>query len=167
MDLGCIEVVVTTKPSVGKNILRIVLIVLAVIGFVGGLLNPWLLAVALACGIGAYIVGNGIQVDYEYSLVDRELRLAKIMNKSKRKSLGTFDLDKMDILAPEKSWHLDEYKNRKFTKELDYSAHEAEDKNRYVLILPDTKVLLTLAGEEAEVLLGAVRTFAPRKVFTE
>lgn len=170
MDNGCIEIVVNTRNNTLMSFLRILLICLTVCFVLLGLATGiWVaIIIAIATGVGAWFVGRNINVDYEYSLVDRELRLAKIMNKSSRKSLGTYDLDKMEILAPQGSWHLDGMKNRQVAKTLDYSTRDPQEKGtKYELYIGDTKLLLSLAGEEAEVLLGAIRQFAPRKVFKD
>ena len=170
MDNGCIEVVVNTKKNTLMSFLKILLICLTacfvLIGLATGL---WVaVIIGIATGVGAWFVSRNVNIEYEYSLVDRELRLAKIMDKSSRKSLGSYDLDKMEILAPQGSWHLDGMKNRQVAKTLDYSSHDPQEKGtKFELYIGDTKLLLTLAGEEAEVLLGAIRQFAPRKVFKD
>lgn len=168
---GVIEVVVCNKPNTGMKALKILLIVLAVAGFFLSAASLIFLIVAVVCAILAYVVNGKIQIDYEYSLVDRELRVARIANKEKRKHLGTYDLDKMEILAPATSYHLDDFKRHKVDKDLDYSDHlkpEDHPQGRYILFLEDnTRIQLTLQGEEAQRLLDSIRQFAPRKVFRD
>jgi len=169
MDLGCIETVVKTKKNPLMSVAKVALIVVAALCILIGAAGLWIaLLLGIAAGVGAYFAAQNCDVDYEYSLVDRELRLAKIMNKSSRKNLGTFDLDKMEILAPANSWHLDDFKNRQFAKTLDYSKHDPEEKDtKYVLCMSDAKVFLSFEGEEAKVMLDTIRQFAPRKVFKD
>lgn len=178
MDLGVIEVVVNRKRSALLSAARILCIIGAVMFLMLGLVLMSLIglfalipiAVGIGCVVGAYFSRMNSQVDYEYSLVDRELRVAKIMNKEKRKSVGTYDLDKMEILARAGSHELDSYHNMKDCRVLDYSAKdEAKADSLYELYLIDQndklKILLNLEGEEGEKLLNSVRMFAPRKVF--
>ena len=73
------------------------------------------------------------QIEYEYLYCERELSVDKIMNKSKRKNAGKFEVERMEILAPMGSYHLDEFKNKTY-KELDFSSGtENKPEKRYVL----------------------------------
>ena len=47
----------------------------------------------------SYKIFNGFNVEYEYSLIDDELRFAKIINKSKRKELVTINRSNIKIIA--------------------------------------------------------------------
>ena len=51
-------------------------------------------------------------LEYEYLYLDKELSVDKIMAKSKRKRVGTYSLDRMEVFAPVYSYHLDNFKNR-------------------------------------------------------
>ncbi|MBP3217927.1 MAG: hypothetical protein J6M46_06125 [Lachnospiraceae bacterium] len=123
----------------------------------------------IGCLVGYYFVNMNVGIDYEYSYVQKELRIAKIMNKERRKEVATYDLEKMEILAPVRSWHLDSYKNRQIAKDVDYSSGEEKqpDPCYYLYLEGNTRVKLELEGEEAMQLLDAVKQMAPRKVFTD
>lgn len=179
MELGVIEVVVNRKKSALISFAHVLCIIgavmflflgLAALGIVG-LIALVPIAIGIGCVVGAYFSRMNSQVDYEYSLVDRELRVAKIMNKERRKKAGSYDLDKMEILAPSKSHQLDSYHNMQDVKTVDYSAKDSSKSDSlyelYIIDQNDKKrLLLNLEGEEGEKLLNAVRMFAPRKVFT-
>ena len=64
---------------------------------------------AIATGVGAYLANMRTEVEYEYLYLDKELTIDKIMAKTKRKRIGVYKLDSMEILAPIKSYHLDNY----------------------------------------------------------
>lgn len=179
MELGVIEVVVNRRKSGLISFLRILCIIGAVVFlFLGmalmgavGLIALIPLGIGVACIVGAWAARMNSQIDYEYSLVDRELRVAKIMNKERRKSVGKYDLDKMEILAPSSSHQLDSYHHMQDVKTLDYSAKDpSQADSLYELYIIDQstkeRLLLNLADEEGEKLLNSVRMFAPRKVFT-
>lgn len=165
MDLGVIEVVVNTGRNTLLAILRIVLIVLAVCLLILGIIANFILLIpAAACGVGAYFADLNAIVDYEYSLVGNELRVAKILKKEKRKFLGTYDLDKLEILAPEKAHQLDSYRNSDRYKTLDYSNHN-DAEHRYQAYLDGSqRVILTIDSEEGERLIKSIRQVAPSKV---
>lgn len=174
MELGVIEVVVPRKKSSLLGVAKVLCTVLAVILIFLGLtvmniIGLWALiplVLGVAAGIGAYFASMNSNVDFEYSLVDRELRVAKILNKERRKSMAKYDLDKLEIMAPMKSHELDSYRNRQNTKEADYSTRDASRENTtyWCFLEGNQKIVLDLAGSDGEKLLNAVKMFAPRKV---
>ena len=86
------------------------------------------------------------------------------MAKAKRKRVATYSIDRLEILAPIKSYHLDNYKNRN-VKVKDYSiGEELQPDLRYVMYYEGgEKVLLSPSPE----LVKVIKTVAPRKVFTD
>ena len=70
----------------------------------------------------------------------------------------------MEIMAPFKSYRLDNYKNRTF-KEVDISRHVVElPDRRYVFYYDGTEKVIFEPNEE---LIKALRNTAPRKIFTD
>ncbi len=104
------------------------------------------------------------ELEYEYLYVDKELTVDKVMAKTKRKRVAVYTVEKMEIVAPVKSWHLDNYKNRN-DKEVDYSSREVKQ--------PDTRYVFYYEGrqkvifEPNEDLVKAMQFAAPRKVFKD
>lgn len=68
-----------------------------------GLKNTGLLMVAIVISAILYYVSykifNSFNVDYEYSIVEDEIRFAKIINKSKRRELLTVNRSNIKIIA--------------------------------------------------------------------
>ena len=170
MELGIIEVVVNCKKNPLIGVAKVVCVILAVLLLLGGLslmgiLGLWALVpivLGVAAVIGAYLANLNSNVDYEYSLVDRELRVAKILNKEKRKAVGQYDLDKLEILAPMNS-------PRQGLKEMDFSTRDSEKAatTYYCYLEGSKKLILDISGSDGEKMLGAIRMFAPRKVFAD
>ncbi|MER2026301.1 MAG: hypothetical protein ABS874_03530, partial [Lachnospiraceae bacterium] len=104
---------------------------------------------------------------YEYVYVDKEIRVAKIQQKQRRKELAVYDLTKMEVMAPSGSGHLDEYKGRNLTV-IDYSSCEDGNKPfRYEVVMKDgSKLILDMVGEYGAQVITILRTYFPRKVFT-
>jgi len=104
------------------------------------------------------------ELEYEYLYVDKELTVDKFMAKTKRKRVAVYTVEKMEIVAPVKSWHLDNYKNRN-DKEVDYSSREVKQ--------PDTRYVFYYEGrqkvifEPNEDIVKAMQFAAPRKVFKD
>lgn len=170
MDTGVLEIVVNKKTDTLLKIMRVLTIVLAVCFVLGGFMFGALiigLILAVACGVASYFLWLNCVVDFEYDYVEKELRIAKILQKQKRKELVSYPLDKIEILAPSSSWHLDPYKGRQM-ETADYSSgYEDRLRYQYTLITDNKKILLELDGEEGDRLLTTIRTFAPRSVFRD
>ncbi len=168
MDVGCLEVVVNRKSGTLMRVLFILAVFLTVCFVLLFFLtfNLLLLIPAAGFGVGAYFAKLYSVVDYEYAYVERELRIARIYSKQKRKEVGTYDLGKMQILAPIGSHELDRFQNRE-EKVLDFSSGDPGDaKDRFVMIMEDnTRLILDLAGETGQQIIKQIAAYYPRKVF--
>ena len=130
-----VECMVKKKANGLMSALKVLLIGITVItgllGFMGLIV---FLIIAVVAGVGAYFVSLNANLEYEYLYVDKQLTVDKIMARTRRKKVETFDLERMEILAPIKSWHLDDYKNRQL-KVVDYSSGvEQQPDIRYSMI---------------------------------
>lgn len=160
-----VECLVKAKQPAGAKFLQGVLVVLTVVGAVGMFVFGTIaLIVAVVCGVGAYLVNMFTDLEYEYLYLDRELVVDKIMAKSKRKRVATYSVDRMEIVAPIKSYHLDGFKNRS-VKVKDYSiGEELKPDLRYAIYYEGGEKLVLSPNEE---LVKALKNVAPRKVFTD
>ncbi len=160
-----VECLVATKPSAVKKFLKVLMIMLAVAFLFLGLMGYVVaLFLGIVFGVIAYIVSGQISVEYEYLYLDREITIDRITGQSKRKRIATYEVERMEILAPIKSYHLDNYKNRNI-KAVDYSSGEEKQPDvRYVLYYEGSqKVILEPSMEFVQ----AVMNVAPRKVFKD
>ena len=165
MNETYVECMVKRKNSGPLTALKILLIVIAVIAFLIGSIGSIIFyIIAVAAGVGAYFVGLNASLEYEYLYVDKQLSVDKILAKSRRKKVETFDLGRMEMLAPIKSWHMDEFKNRQL-KDVDYSSGlEEKPDRRYCMIYNGEKRVIFEPNEE---MVAAIKSIAPRKVFTD
>ena len=160
-----VECLVKAKQSGIAKFFRVFLIVLTVLFALfmvfGGIIA---LLLAIVCGVGAYFINLFTDLEYEYLYLDRELIVDKVMAKTRRKRVATYSIDRLEIMAPVKSYHLDSYKNRD-AKVKDYSIHEE--------LKPDLRYAMYYEGGEkillspSESLVKAMKNAAPRKIFTE
>jgi len=163
-----VECLVKAKPSIlGKffKVLLIVLTVVFVLAFiVVGTVIPYIILLPVATGVGAYFVNLYTDLEYEYLYLDKELVIDKVMAKTKRKRIGTYSLDRMEILAPIKSYHLDNYRNRD-AKQCDYSiGEELQPDRRYVMYYEGgQKIILSPSAE----MIKVMKNVAPRKVYSD
>lgn len=159
-----VEYMVAKKPSVILTFLKILLIMLTVVFVLIGFFNFIALIIAAAAAAGAYFASLNADIEYEYLYLEREISVDKVMAKRRRKKVGTFSVEQMEIFAPLNSHRLDSYRNMN-TKTLDYSSGIAnQPERRYMMIYNgNTKVIL----EPNEAMIKAVQSVAPRKVFTD
>ena len=164
MDKGYYEFLVKGKPNMGAKVGKVVFFILALLSLVAALLfgSPILIVVTIAFGIGTYFTSGYTDVEYEYLYCDKTITVSKIMAKEKRKDLETFDIDKMEILAPANSYRLGDFKNRDL-KEVNYwSVDKTKEEPPYAMIYEGgRKILLDLPQEFVKM----VQNNAPRKVF--
>lgn len=165
MNETYVECLVKKKSNSIMKLLKILTTMLAVcFGFIGLALFLPALIIGIPMAIAAYFITMNTDIEYEYLYVDKELTVDKIMNRSKRKKVAAFDLGRMEILAPFKSYHLDSFKNRT-VKTVDYgSGTERQPDIRYAMYYDGTqKVILEPSPE----LIKAIQMIAPRKVFKD
>ena len=160
-----VECMVKKKANGLMSALKVLLIGITVItgllGFMGLIV---FLIIAVVAGVGAYFVSLNANLEYEYLYVDKQLTVDKIMARTRRKKVETFDLERMEILEPIKSWHLDDYKNRQL-KVVDYSSGvEQQPDIRYSMIYNGEKRVIFEPNAE---MVAAIKSIAPRKVFTD
>lgn len=120
--------------------------------------------IAIAFGVLDYFVFQWTDLEYEYLYLDKEISVDKIMAKTRRKKLTTISVEKIEIMAPEKSHQLDSYRNRQ-TKVTDVSAgHDLPDQKLYWIFYEgNQKILMNLTEDFARTIKG----IAPRKVFMD
>ena len=168
MSDAYVECLVKAKPSVLGKIGGFLLTALSVLCVLTIFVLPPLMLFAfigaILFGVGAYFVKMFTDLEYEYLYLDKELVVDKIMAKTKRKRVATYHLDRIEILAPIKSYRLDNYRNRN-AKEKDYSiGEELKPDLRYAAYYEGGEKLILSPSEE---LVKAIRNVAPRKVFMD
>ena len=166
MSDAYVECLVKVKPSMlgkfGKYVLIVLTVILACLMFLT--MNVILLILAVIPGVGAYFLNMFTDLEYEYLYLDKELTIDKVMAKSKRKRVAVYQLDRMEILAPIKSYHLDNFRNRT-AKEKDFSiGYEEQPDRRYVMYYEGgEKLILSPSADMIKIMKNA----APRKVFSD
>lgn len=160
-----VECLVQAKSSALGKLLKYLLIAITVVLGIMCLAGRLIVILgAVAAGVGAYFVHLNTDIEYEYLYLDKELTIDKVMAKTKRKRVGTYQLERVEIFAPIKSYHLDNYKNRD-VKVLDYSiGEELQPDRRYALYYEGGIKLILSPSEE---FIKAMKNVSPRKVFTD
>ena len=160
------ELLVKKDSGVKETVIRFVSVIPTVLSGLLTILtgNPILFIIAIAFVGLDYLVFQWTDIEYEYLYLDKEISVDKIMAKTRRKKVTTIDVNKIEIMAPEKSYQLDSYRNRQ-VKVTDLSAgHDLpEEKLYWIFYEGNQKFLMNLTEDFAKTIKGV----APRKVFTE
>lgn len=160
-----VECLVERKTNGFIKFLKYFLISLTVVLALGSLLFNitvgFILAIVL--GVVSYFVSTYTDIEFEYLYVDKQISVDKVFAKSKRKAVAKYDVDKMEIMAPIKSYKLDDYKNRQ-SKVVDYSSGVEKQPDRRFVFYYDGKEKVII--EPSEDFVKAIMNVAPRKVVT-
>lgn len=159
MDQIYIEVLVARKHNTAAGIGKILAGIAAVLCFLGSMASIFALAGAALFGFLAYYCYLQEWVEYEYSYVSRELTVDKIMAKSRRKTVASYLLDKIEAGGMENSIRLDTFRNKN-CKTIDYTSKNGQ--SPFVLYYEgQCKILLDAdAG-----LMQALHNAAPSRIF--
>lgn len=166
MSEAYIECLVKAKPSMLGKFFKVLLYLLTAILLILMLLTMSIIIfiLAIVAGVGAYFVGMYTDLEYEYLYLDKELTIDKVMGKSKRKRVAVYQLERMEIFAPIKSYHLDNFRNRQ-TKDKDYSiGYEEQPDLRYAMYYEGGERLILSPSPE---MVKIMKNAAPRKVFSD
>lgn len=161
-----VEVLVQCKPKIGLIIAKFVFYIICALGIVfamigGGLLG---LIIAVVFGGAGYYLGSLSQVEYEYVYCDKNLDIDVIYSQSKRKSLMSLDIGKMEALVRVEGSKMREFASRKCVVK-DFSTGNKESKKDVYALFYDGNLQVLL--EPNERLLNALSYVAPRKIYKD
>ena len=104
-------------------------------------------------------------VEYEYNYFDDKLRVDKIMHASNRRRLNTFNVGKMEILAPADSSRFGGGVNNR--EKYDFSTHD-DTMRAYILVaIDEDNNICELKFSPNEQLLAAIKRMHSRNVFED
>jgi hypothetical protein len=164
------ELLVKRQKGAKENIIRVLCIVPTVLAAALALLlastgvGLVLFILAIAFGVLDYFIYQWTDIEYEYLYLDKEISIDKIMAKTRRKTVLTLDVNKIEIIAPVNSYHLDSYRSRQ-CKVTDLGAgKDLEDMKLYWVYYEGNQKYVMNFDED---FLKPVKLVAPRKVFTD
>ena len=168
IDNNYVECLVESKASPMVKILSFLSLAVAIIFFLLSVISPLGIIDLILCigaGVLYYFLTLNANIEFEYQYCEREITVDKILNKSRRKNVAKYDVNKIEAMAPSRSYHLDEFKN-KTLKVVDFSARQKDRQ-------PDPTYTFIYDGKEKVIFepnaefVTAVKNVAPRKVFTD
>lgn len=166
MSEAYVECLVTGKGNIIFKLLRYFFYALCFVAFASLLLGTGFFGVifGFAFAAGGYYIGMLAEVEYEYLYMDKEITIDRILAQQSRKKVATYSMERMEIMAPFKSYRLDNYKNRQ-VKEKDYSiGYEDKPDRRYIFYYEGGEKIILSPSEE---MVKVMKNANPRKVFTD
>ena len=161
------ELLIKKEPTGKDQALKVLIIALIVLTAAAGLFIiplAWVLTIAL--GVAAYFILPLLDLEYEYVFVNGELDIDRIASKAKRKRMKSFDLAKMEIMAPMNSHRMDYQNHNTNMKVLDFSSGNPQHKIFAMIIADDNSVCKVLLEPDRE-LINNIAKSCPRKVFLD
>lgn len=156
------QLVKRQTPAIYKAAKAGLIAVTAVVGAAGLLLIPLLLIPAALLAALDYWLFMRWDLEFEYLLINTDLDVDKIMSRNKRKKYQSFDLHKLEVMAPLRSHALDSY-NQKQLKTIDISSGTG-GQEVYVMILSQDQEMVKVIFEPNQQIRNGIKLIAPRKV---
>ena len=143
--------------KVGLIILSAALILLSLSVILWFLLIP---GVALA--YLTYRLSLNWDLEYEYTFVNGELDVDKIMAKTRRKRCAVFTMEQTELIAPEGAQQLEQFRNMS-CRTMDFSSGIADHK-KYIMYTSCNNEMVRAVLEPSERMLNDMWNASPRKV---
>ena len=157
------ELLIKQRDNKTNKILGYAFLVVAVIALVATILmSPFFIIGIVGSGLASFFIYfRRMSVEYEYTYLDKEIRVDRIYNLNNRKQVDTLDLNKMEILAVHDSEALKSFSHRQAALS-DYSAGEDnEDTKVYELWYDGSRRILLSLNED---FMAPILRFWPNKV---
>ena len=149
-------ILVERKKNIASKALQGGSVVLAIVALLLILLTwrPIFFLLAFVFGFLA-IFFTRRYIEFEYSYFDGEVRLTKIINKSRRKKLAFYNMDEVVIIAPVGDRGVYNYENDSKLKVRDLTSKDPEA-NIYIMVAKGNKGMELIKFEPNEELLSEI-----------
>lgn len=154
------EHLVKKKREAKETVIKAVMIVLTVLGFLFNIFIPFGIVLACLLVVADVVTFRRLDIEYEYMYLNGELDIDMILHKERRKKLCSIRLEDIEIIAPTGAVELDNYKNIQVT---DYSSRY-EGAETYDVVCSVSGEKRRVRFEPKEAVLQDMWMRAPRKV---
>ncbi|MDF2822391.1 MAG: hypothetical protein K0R15_2839 [Clostridiales bacterium] len=108
-----------------------------------------------------YFIYKKTNIEYEYTMINENIVIDKIMNKQKRKRVINFDIRKFDVVAPAGHQELSRYKNMKVLN----CSSDDRTHNIFIGILKSEDKVIRLIFEPNDRMLETMRIIIGKKLY--
>lgn len=151
MEENSHEQLIKTSKSSAYNTVKYASFCIAGIGFLTFYQEKMLSILLIVIGAALFIYKRHLYVEYEYILIDGEMDIDKIFEMSKRKTVASFNVKEIELMALEDSNYIKDFSGKpskilnavpKGNKDKAYIAIVTGGKDRFQLrFLPDERIL--------------------------
>ena len=159
-NIGIDQIIKVNQPKYAKA-LKIGMILLSIFSLLLVII-PFGIFFPIGFTIATVIIFRRFNAEYEYSLMEKELTIDRIIAMSRRKRCGTFNVGRLEIMAQYGSDKLKETEKRNF-KTYNYSAN-IDINGTYVLVVPCNKEMVRIMLDPDERMKENIWKLAPSKV---
>lgn len=159
MDEVFVEQIVKRRISISGILLRMLFIFLTLAGLMSMMILGMLgFTIAILLGYATYLVWAYTSVEYEYSFLNGEFSVDKIIGQRKRKSIANYDIKEAEIIAPLVSDAVVRASGNAIIK--DYSTR-TNNNDVYAMIINNSNGKLKVVFEPNEKVLEAMYHVRP------
>ena len=159
MDEVFVEQIVKRRISISGILLRMLFIFLTLAGLMSMMILGMLgFTIAILLGYATYLVWAYTSVEYEYSFLNGEFSVDKIIGQIKRKSIANYDIKEAEIIAPLVSDAVVRASGNAIIK--DYSTR-TNNNDVYAMIINNSNGKLKVVFEPNEKVLEAMYHVRP------
>lgn len=157
-----VEHIVKRRLGLKEILFRVLAVLFTVVVFFVGFYYLHMLGITITILVGylAYLVFVYTSVEYEYSLVNGEISIDKILGQRKRKSVNEFDIKLAELIAPTFS---EEIMEKNIAVTLDYSTGHRSDA-LYSMIFNEKEGTMQVVFEPNEKMIEAMYHIRPNVV---
>lgn len=160
MDEVFVEQIVKRRISISGILLRMLFIFLTLAGLMSMMILGMLgFTIAILLGYATYLVWAYTSVEYEYSFLNGELSVDKIIGQRKRKSIANYDIKEAEIVAPLVSDAVVRASGNAIIK--DYSTRIKNNDDVYAMIINNSNGKFKVVFEPNEKVLEAMYHVRP------
>ena len=160
-----IEQILKIKQSTLAKVFKVIMIIVCI---VAALTIPQtygvgiiLLAIAIVFTV---IMFKYYDAEYEYTLVESELTIDKIMSQSMRKRCGTYNISKAEVIAPANSQEALRMEHKKL-KTLNYTSNDNKQDVYVAYVMDNNNEIVKLLIEPNDKMKEAFKTMIPRNFY--
>lgn len=158
-----VYVLVPVRKSVIRLFFGLLFFVLGVISFVMTCYVAIFTIPMLIFGGFGYYLTFCADKEYEYSYFDGDIKIARIINKSRRKQIGEYSMGEVLNIAPAGDRSVMKYETDAMVKVKDYTSKD-KTKSYYEMVVVNEGVTTLIKFEPDEKFLDSVMVKFPQKV---
>ncbi|MGN0480778.1 MAG: DUF6106 family protein [Lachnospiraceae bacterium] len=161
MDISIEQIIKIKQPEKAK-VFKILMIIACCVSAIFIIYAIGILSLAIMVVLTVFMF-RYYDAEYEYIFVDKSMDIDRIMARSSRKRMGSYDFSKLEIMAYAGHGKLETYE-RMNCKTYNYASGYNPDKE-YIVYINNNNEMIKLIIEPNDKIIDAIKRIDTRKVF--